>query len=177
MTKSRNIYLKMKTLAEARSILFEQFLQAKTMPGKTIPVLDTVGRALSGPVTAKLSSPNYHAAAMDGIAVAAENTFGASETKPRQLTVDREAFYVNTGHVMPDGCDAVVMIENVHAVDREGLILEIEAPIFPWQHVRRMGEDIVATELLFPRHHVVTPYCLGALLAGGVFAVTCNSFE
>ena len=159
----------MKTLAEARAILFEQFLQAKTMPGEMIPVLDTVGRALSGPVTAKLSSPNYHAAAMDGIAVAAENTFGASETKPRQLTVDREAFYVNTGHVLPEKTDAVIMIEHVTAVGDDRI--QIEAPAFPWQHVRKMGEDIVATEMLFPQNHVVTPYCIGALLSAGILEV------
>ena len=48
--------------------------------------------------------------------------------------------------------------------------MRIEAPAFPWQNVRKMGEDIVATELLFPRNHMVTPYCMGAL-SGGVFQV------
>ena len=169
MTHSRNIYLKMKTLAEARAILFERFLQSNAMPGEMIPVLDTVGRILSGPVTAKLSSPNYNAAAMDGIAVAAENTFGASETKPRQLTVGRDAFYVNTGHVMPEKTDAVIMIEHVTELGNNQI--QIEAPAFPWQHVRKMGEDIVATEMLFPQNHVVTPYCIGALLSAGILQV------
>ena len=50
--------------------------------------------------------------------------------------------------------------------------MRIEAPAFPWQHVRKVGEDIVATEMLFPRHHRVGPYCTGALLAGGVPSVT-----
>jgi putative molybdopterin biosynthesis protein len=54
---------------------------------------------------------------------------------------------------------------------KEDRSVVIEAPAFPWQHVRRIGEDIVATELLFPRHHRITPYCVGALLTGGVFAV------
>ena len=159
MTKSRNIYLKMKTLAEARAIVFGQFLRTGTMPGETLPVLDAVGRILSGPVTAKLSSPNYHAAAMDGIAVKAENTFGASETRPKQLAVDREAFYLNTGHVMPPETDAVIMIEHVTVLSDSQV--QIEAPAFPWQNVRKMGAEIVAPEMLCRQLLVVTPcWCL-----------------
>ena len=173
MAQSRNIYLKMKTLAEARAILFEQFLSTKAMPGETIPTLEAVGRALSGPVIARLSSPNYHAAAMDGIAIAAESTFGTSETKPRQLKVGWEAYYVNTGHVMPEKTDAVIMIENVTELGDDQI--QIEAPAFPWQHVRKMGEDIVATEMLFPQNHVVTPYCIGALLSAGILEVPVHS--
>ena len=159
----------MKTLAEARAIVFGQFLRTGTMPGETLPVLDAVGRVLSGPVTAKLSSPNYHAAAMDGIAVKAENTFGASETRPKQLAVDREAFYLNTGHVMPPETNAVIMIEHVTVLSDSRV--QIEAPAFPWQNVRKMGEDIVATEMLFPQNHVVTPYCIGALLSAGILEI------
>jgi len=106
---------------------------------------------------------------MDGIAVKSANTFGASETSPKVLTVGKEAFYVNTGHVMPEDTDAVIMIEHLNELDDGGL--EIEAPAFPWQYVRKVGEDIVATELLFPHNHKITPYCLGALLSGGVFDV------
>ncbi|MCP4691089.1 MAG: molybdopterin biosynthesis protein, partial [Desulfobacterales bacterium] len=95
-------------------------------------------------------------------------TFGANEFRPKTLTVGKEAFYINTGHVMPGGADAVIMIEHVHALDDDRL--EIEAPAFPWQNVRKVGEDIVATELLFPGNHVITPYCVGALLTGGIFS-------
>jgi putative molybdopterin biosynthesis protein len=62
------------------------------------------------------------------------------------------------------------MIEHIHVIDET--TLEIDSPAFPWQHIRKIGEDIVATELLFPQNHRITPYCLGALLAGGVFSVT-----
>jgi putative molybdopterin biosynthesis protein len=61
------------------------------------------------------------------------------------------------------------MIEHVNVLDNHHL--EIESPAFPWQHVRKMGEDIVATELLFPQNHVITPYCVGALLSGGIFEI------
>ena len=128
-----------------------------------------VGRVLAEPVTALLSSPNFHAAAMDGIAVKARHTFGAHDARPKTLRVGHNAHFVNTGHVMPEDTDAVIMIEHVQILDDE--TVSIEAPAFPWQHVRKMGEDIVATEMLFPRRHKVTPYCVGALLSAGVFDV------
>lgn len=169
-TNQRNIYLAMKTLEDARRIVFARFPPPSRPPAETLAVPQAVGRVLAAPVFARLSSPNFHAAAMDGIAVNAEQTFGASEASPRQLQCDQEAFFVNTGHVLPEDTNAVIMIEHVN--DLGGGRLEIEAPAFPWQHVRRMGEDIVATELLFPRRHRVTPYCVGALLAGGIFEVS-----
>jgi putative molybdopterin biosynthesis protein len=169
MSSKRNVYLKMKTLKEAREILFDRFSHLTMISGETVAVPDAVGRVLAEPVFARLSSPNFHAAAMDGIAVKAEITFGACETQPKILIKDKDAFYVNTGHVLPESTNAVIMIEHVNELD--GDRLEIENPAFPWQHVRKMGEDIVATELLFPQNHVITPYCIGALLSGGVFEV------
>jgi putative molybdopterin biosynthesis protein len=136
---------------------------------ESLPAPDAVGRILAEPVAAKLSSPHFHAAAMDGIAVRAQTTFGAHSTRPMRLAVGQDAFYVNTGRVLPPQTDAVIMIEHVQVIDP--LQIEIEAPAFPWQHVRKMGEDIVATEMLFARQHQVTPYCVGALLAAGVFTV------
>ena len=173
MAFKRNIYLKMKTLQEARDILFQTFSDLPPLQVEKISVPDAVGRVLAEPVHARLSSPNFHLAAMDGLALKAGITFGASAAAPVTLVVGRDAFYVNTGHVMPQDTDAVIMVENVNELDEERV--EIEAPAFPWQNVRRVGEDIVATELLFPQNHVITPYCLGALLAGGVFNVAVKS--
>ena len=173
MKKERNVYLKMKTLAAAREIVLESFSSSNVLQTEEVPVPEAVGRVLAEPVLARVSSPNFNAAAMDGIAVKAEITFGASQATPRKLNIHHDAFYVNTGHVMPANTDAVIMIEHVNLVE-EGRA-EIEAPVFPWQNVRKVGEDIVATELLFPQNHVITPYCLGALLAGGVFSVPVKS--
>jgi putative molybdopterin biosynthesis protein len=169
MKHKRNIYLQMKTLKEARSILFDSLPSSGVLQSQTVSVPDAVGRVLAEAVFAEISSPHFHSSAMDGIAVKADTTFGASETKAKELVVGEDAFFVNTGHVMPDNTDAVIMIEHVQVVDDHRV--EIEAPAFPWQNVRKMGEDIVATELLFPRNHVVTPYCVGALLSGGIFKV------
>ena len=159
----------MKTLEEARELLFKTFQPAEPQLSETIPVPDAVGRVLAEAVFAKLSSPSFHAAAMDGIAVMAENTFGASESKPKQLTIGGDAFNVNTGHVLPESTNAVIMIEHVQIIGENQV--QIEAPVFPWQHVRKMGEDIVATELLFARNHRITPYSIGALLSGGISSV------
>jgi putative molybdopterin biosynthesis protein len=169
MNKKRNIYLKMKTLAEAREIILTEFLSQAPLSTEVIPVQDSVGRILSRPVTAELSSPHFHAAAMDGVAVRAVSTFGANPAEPIELKVNENVFYVNTGHVLPENTDAVIMIEHLNILDDHHI--QIEAPVFPWQHVRKIGEDIVATELLFPQNHVITPYCLGALITGGIFKV------
>ncbi|MEI6259066.1 MAG: molybdopterin biosynthesis protein [Deltaproteobacteria bacterium] len=169
MNHQRNVYLKMKTLEEARELLFKTFLPAEPQLSETIPVPDAVGRVLAEAVFAKLSSPSFHAAAMDGIAVLAEKTFGTSESRPKQLAIGRDAFHVNTGHVLPESTNAVIMIEHVQIIGENQV--QIEAPVFPWQHVRKMGEDIVATELLFARNHRITPYSIGALLSGGILSM------
>ena len=169
MSKTRNVYLKMKTLQEAIKIVNAQFSVDETLAAEEIPVPQAVGRVLAEPIYAKASAPHFNAAAMDGLAVKAQSTFGASEAVTKELAIGREAIYVNTGHVMPPETDAVIMIEHVNVINDDRI--EIDKPVFPWQNVRKVGEDIVATELLFPQNHMITPYCVGALLTGGLFKV------
>jgi putative molybdopterin biosynthesis protein len=159
----------MKPLAEARELLFNRFKGYEVTGSEELPVPEAVGRILAEPVSARRSFPGYHSAAMDGVAVRAADTFGAHESAPKILTAGSDFFPVNTGHVLPQGTNAVIMIEKVQSLE-DGNI-RIEAPAFPWQYVRKIGEDIVATELLFPRNHRITPPCVGALLSGGVFSV------
>ena len=168
MNSKRNVYLDMKSIEETKKILFDHFEHYVTKI-ETIDVVNAKGRVLAAPAIAAISSPNFHAAAMDGIAVDAKVTFGANEDAPITLFSDKNAFWINTGHVMPEGTNAVIMIEHLNIIDEKSV--EIEAPVFPWQHVRKMGEDIVATKLLFPRGHRINSYCLGALLSGGIFTV------
>ena len=80
---ARNVYLKMKSLDEARAIVRERLVPLQSLAAETIPVPEAVGRVLAEPVFAVISAPNYHAAAMDGVAVKAETTYGASESQPR----------------------------------------------------------------------------------------------
>ncbi len=166
---ARNIYLKMKSLEQARELLFSRFDWGNMLGSERVDVSDGVGRVLAEPVYAAISSPGYHGSAMDGIAVRAKQTFAASDSHPLELAVGSEAVFVNTGEALPPGMDAVIMIERVQTLDDQRI--RIEAPAFPWQHVRRVGEDIVATEMMFARHHVLRPTCVGALIAGGVLEV------
>ncbi|MCU0578240.1 MAG: molybdopterin biosynthesis protein [Desulfobacterota bacterium] len=170
MPMKRKIYFEMKSLAEARDIFFNCLDYAALLGDEEIPTLEAQGRVLAEPVFARFSSPNFHAAAMDGIAVWAEDTFGASIERPKRLTVGQEAFWINTGHPLPPRTNAVIMVENLNPLDEEGL--EIQASAYPWQNVRKLGEDMVATELLLPQGHRINPYDLGALIAGGIFKVT-----
>jgi putative molybdopterin biosynthesis protein len=163
---SRRIYLKMKTLQEAREIFLGRWDLERILAPEMISTVAAVGRVTAAPVFARFSVPGFHAAAMDGIAVRAEETFGTTAEKPRRLLVGRDAHWVNTGQSLPPGTDAVIMVEHVHQPDEGSL--EIQAAAYPWQHVRKVGEDVVATEILLPQNHLITPYDIGALLGGGV---------
>lgn len=136
-----------------------------SLGGETIPVGDALGRVTSEAVVAKISSPFFHSAAMDGYTVRFIDTFGASETRPKRLIVPTQAVAIDTGDPMPDGYDAVIMIEDVEKVsDSE---IEILKPATPWQHVRLVGEDIVATELILSENHLIRPVDMAAMLASG----------
>ena len=160
----RNIYLKTIPPAEAVARVKASIDREALIREETIPSHEASGRVLAHAVHARYSSPTFHSAAMDGYAVNARSTFAAREGHPLTLKAGETCFAVNTGHPMPEGCDAVIMIEQVVL---DGGSVTIEAPAFPWQHVRRIGEDIVATELLFPRNHQLRPWDVGALLSGG----------
>ena len=163
----QKIYLRMKDPKEALEIFFTRFNPEPIMEAEEIPVLESPGRITAAPVFAKISSPSYHSAAMDGIAVLAEDTYGATERNPKRLKIGREAVWINTGHVMPEKKNAVIMVEKLNQIDEE--TIEISSSAFPWQNVRKVGEDFVATELLFPQNHKIRPFDLGTLIGGGVF--------
>jgi putative molybdopterin biosynthesis protein len=169
MKTERHIYLQMKSLEEAQAIFFSRFSFDQYLQPETVPATEAAGRVTAEPVFARFSCPSYHAAAMDGIAVRAETTFGTTVFRPKRLRIGEDAVFVNTGHIMPEGTDSVIMIEHVVDVDEE--TVQIESAAYPWQHVRKVGEDIVATELILPQNHLITPYEIGALLNGGIFDV------
>ncbi len=161
----RNVYLKLMSLEDARALWLEIFA-ASPLRVEAVPLSKARGRTLAEPATALLSSPAFHGAAMDGIAVRAEDTFGASEAQPKTLRIGVEARWVNTGWPLPEGTNAVIMAENVVEGGQGEVIIEKSA--FPMQHVRKLGEDMVATETLLPPGVIIGPYELGALAAAGV---------
>ena len=168
----RRYYLSNIPLDQAVERFHDALRQAGALsrsPAEEVPVEDAGGRVTAGPVWAQVSSPHYDSAAMDGIAVSAADTTGASETSPIRLTVGEQAVWVDTGDPVPDGYDAIVMVEHVHEIDEA--TVEIQAPVPPYYHVRPLGEDMVASELLLPESHVLRPVDLGACAAAGVTKV------
>ncbi len=165
----RQIYPESTSLDQALS-LWEKILSShgadSPLPGELIPVDDALGRITSEAVIARLSSPSYHGSAMDGVAVRFSDTLGASETTPVRLKIGREALFVDTGDPLPEGMDAVIMVEDLERSGEDEI--EIIAPVTPYQHVRTMGEDMVATEMILPENHKIRPVDVGAVLAGGV---------
>ena len=167
----RKIYLQMRSRAEARQLFLDRFADRRT-EAETVAARSACGRVTAGPVSARFSSPSFHSAAMDGLAVRAEDTFGASDECPLTLRLDNgQAVLINTGHPLPSDKNAVIMIEHV-LLDEANASAVIRAPVYPWQHVRKVGEDIVATELLFPTGHRLRPADIGALLTGGCATVS-----
>lgn len=142
----------------------------RPLEGEPAPLAEARGRVTAGPVWAARSAPHYHAAAMDGIAVRAADTVGATESTPLTLALDHQAVWVDTGDPMPPETDAVVMAEQVQTVDDTAVT--IDASVAPWQHVRPLGEDIVATELVIPEGVSLRPVDLGAIAAAGHATVT-----
>jgi len=159
----------MKSLKEAQNIFRSRFGPDHKTGIALVKAEESDGRITAEPVFAKSSAPTYHASAMDGIAVRAEQTYGATERNPITLALQTDVVWVNTGQPLPKPFNAVIMIEDVHQVD-DGHI-EIRSSAYPWQHVRKVGEDIVATQLLFPQNHSIRPYDIGALISGGVFSL------
>ncbi len=170
----RNVYLEDIPLDDARKRFFSA-LDARGMAGptdgETVPAdIPALGRVTAMPVFARTSSPHYHSCAMDGIATHAQATFGASERNPVILRLGEDAVFVDTGDPLPPGLDAVIMVEDLVEVGDDAVT--VIAPAKPWQHVRTVGEDIVATELILPENHAIRPADLGAMLAAGVTRVS-----
>ena len=132
---------------------------------EVIPVWDACGRVTAQAVYAHICAPHYAASAMDGVAVMAKDTFGATETTP--ITLNASQFTVlDTGDPIPENCDAVIMVEDI--VKNEDGTITIHDAAAPWQHIRQIGEDICAGEMILPSHMTVSPSAIGAMIAGGV---------
>lgn len=164
----RNVYLRLTAADEARQKWFEAVdAHCAALGCEKVDLTDCAGRVTCEPIFALRSSPAFHGAAMDGYAINAEDTFSASAQRPVKLERGRKAWPVNTGQPLPEGTNAVSMIEDVIEDDAENCVI-LEKAIFPWQHVRKTGEDIVATEVILLPGTLIGPQELGALAAGGV---------
>ena len=146
-------------------VLAEQGFSART---ERIRVQDAFGRITAKAVYAHINAPHYACSAMDGIALFAKDSFGATETTPVTLR-EGQFTVVDTGDPIPEGCDAVIMVEEI--VRNEDGSVTIHAPAAPWQHIRQIGEDVCAGEMILPGLMEITPAAIGAMIAGGILEV------
>ena len=163
-------YLTNIPLAKARED-YLAFLKERGFGGKeeTVSVTEACGRITARAVYAHICAPHYAASAMDGIALSAKRSFGATESTPVTLSAS-DYIVVDTGDPVPEGCDAVIMVEDL--VKNEDGSVTIHAPAAPWQHIRQIGEDVCAGEMILPAFMKVTPSSIGAMIAGGVLEIS-----
>lgn len=170
MKRERNIYLEntdLELALEGYLGKFTEELENRTL--ETISVIESLGRVTVRPYFAKYSSPNFNASAMDGIAVKSEVTYEAREGKPLTLVKGKDYKVVDTGDPIEGEYNAVIMIEDLNELSENEV--QIMIPASPWQHVRPVGEDIVAGEMIVSANHKIRPVDLASLLNGGVLKV------
>lgn len=155
---------------------------------ETVRTEDALGRVLTEHLDAPSRLPTFRRSTMDGFAVRAEDTFGASEGLPAYLTVIDEVFMgkpaqrspqlgeavrIATGGMLPDGADAVVMMEYTQDVD--AMTIEVLRPVAPGEHVIQVGEDVETGVRLLDAGHQLRPQDVGGLLALGITEVRVST--
>ena len=161
-------YLDKISLTDALNKLKYNFKNLRT-ESEIIKTSEAEGRVTVNGIKASRSAPDYYASAMDGIAVEAQKTAGASERNPVHLEIGEDAYPVDTGDPIPEQCNAVIKIEEVNQIDQNTYSIEKGVP--PWNHVRSIGESAVKGNLLVTASHRLQDYDLGALLEAGVTEV------
>lgn len=158
---------------------------------ENLPVMDALGRVLAADLIAPHDLPSFPRSSVDGYAVAAVDTHGASDSLPAWLQVvgeapigqlatltlnEGEAALVHTGGMIPPDADAVVMVEHTQRVAgtlaaAPGYAIEVYRPVAAGQNVIQIGEDVQQGELLLAAGHVLRPQDIGGLLALGIVTV------
>ena len=176
--------LQVLTPAQAGALLREKF-HTLHMESETVPLEQALGRVLARPVCAGEDVPGFTRSSVDGYAVRAADTFGCSESIPAlpdlmgAVEMGRPAgapcqpgqcFYVPTGGALPQGADAVVMVE--YAEDYGDGTVGLMKPVAPGENVVYQGDDVKVGQLLLPAGRVLRPHHIGALAALGYAQVT-----
>lgn len=178
-----NPFFEVLTIAEAQARLKANWPQ-RPMPGEEVAFDEALDRVTALPVVAGEDVPAFDRSTVDGFAVRAADTFGASEGLPAFLTIvddikmgfvgetrleAAETGRIATGGMLPPGADAVVMAEYTEAVDDD--IVAVTTPVAPGQNIVRQGEDIKSGAQLIPAGHRLRPADIGALAAVGKTSV------
>ncbi len=165
----RNLYLKTTSVEEAQEIYSNRIKEHLHPSYEMISVIDGLGCVTKEATFAKYCSPLFNASAMDGIAVVAEHTIGASEKNPILLELEKDYKVVDTGDPIHPPYDAVIMAEDIMEMPDGGYAITASAPT--WQHIRPIGEDIVVGEMILPGNHKIRPMDVSALLAAGILEI------
>jgi molybdenum cofactor synthesis domain-containing protein len=169
-------------LEEALELLAES--AAPIQRTERIAIREASGRVIAQPAVSTLDVPPFNRAAMDGYAVIAEDTFGAGAYDPKTLRCIEKVYTgqvplqrvtrgtcieIATGAPLPDGADAVVMVEETEKA--AGDEIRVLTPVYPRQHVGRRAADIAAGQPLLEPGELLNPSRIGALAAIGVLDV------
>jgi len=175
--------LKLLSVAEAAD-LYGKSLPAFEPPAEAVPLTAAVGRVLARDVVADVDVPGFHRSTVDGYAVRAIDTFGASESLPALLTVIGEVKMgapaglslapgqtarIPTGGMLPEGADAVVMLE--YAEDLDAQTIAVQRPAAPGDNVLARGEDMAAGGVVMRKGRLLRAQEVGALAGIGRMTV------
>lgn len=159
--KQNKRYLDNYDLTEALSRYVENVRTQLPLETEWLSAKDALDRISATAVYAKVSSPNYNASAMDGIAIKSAISALASESSPVRIEKGHYQ-YVNTGDVISNEWDAVIMIEDVIFKGDDALIIK---SVGYFENIRPMGEDISQTQMILPSFHQIRAVDLGPLIA------------
>ncbi len=175
-----SFFFRVKTVSE----IFGESKKFLPLEKQTVPLMEALGRYLAEDVTCPEDLPPFPRATMDGYAVQARDVFGARESEPVLLRLKGEipmgvapefvlepgeAARIATGGMLPEGADAVVMVEYTEEI---GELVEIRRPVSPGENVILKGEDAKASEILFPQGTKLTPGKIGLLASAGITQVS-----
>jgi putative molybdopterin biosynthesis protein len=167
---------------------FQRHLAMRPRGSETVSLSQALHRVLAAPVTAPADVPGFDRSSVDGFAVRAEDTIGASEGRPKTLRLNPEiltpgtvpeiavrpgtATLIATGGMLPRGADAVVMVEHTEARDDSGaIVIDVRRPAGPGQLIAFAGNDMARGETALRAGQVITSREIGMLAALGVASV------
>lgn len=168
------------TLGEMFDILYSHLPKLST---ETIPLTEALHRVVAADVIAEIDVPHFPKAAMDGYAVRASDTFGATDAVPKVLEVigsvapsqmaerpveEGMCIEIGTGAPLPNGADAVVMVEYTEPGDDESKV-RIRKGVAPRENIVEVGSDLSASSTVVRKGTLLEPRHLGVLAAAGVF--------
>lgn len=183
MVMALPLFLSLVPPAEAWRRL-EEHLDRGPHEVETVGLLEACGRVLAEDVTSPGDLPGFPRSTVDGFAVRARDTFGATDSLPALLTVAGEVRMgeavgfalgpgkcarIATGAMLPQGADAVIMVETTE--DMGGGLIAVAKPVAPGENVVGAAEDVAKGDVLLQRGRRLRPQDIGALAATGISRV------